>query len=1600
MKMFFNPNSCPFQGTVSRIFLLGLILSLPRVSEAQTQIFKANNTTNLDLGASWVGGVVPTGANIIGYNNTNSASSTASIGAGINVAGILFSTNPASNISINVGTGPLGLGASGINLTNSTLRTLAINTPIRLDADQTWCTGPIGNISTPATQITTTNIISGTSKLTIDGPAGAPYSPVFLNNASNTYSGGTVLNSGGALRLNGVAAFSGGAPTASAIGTGNLTINGGLILGNGATVGPVGITVNGDFNVNATANTTLNGRLTIGGGTINLGNATRNIYLGKLTNSLAATNGPLVGGNEGLKLAYSAGAPNLVVTNGVLRFVLGAGAAPANYTSVNFASGVAFANGAGMIVGSNVFVTFAGSGVFAGGMPSVALEEGGYWNLGALSGPQNASPIRSLAGLGTVTCIATNTNANTPALSVSNSVGELSEFAGSVTDGFNLNSVLGTTSLNTVLVSIAKSGAGTQILSGSNNYSGFTTVSAGELRFSKRKSLYAANTSLWNKISVTNGAILGLNLAGSDPFTASDFQTLASDANNSMKTGAYFGVAVSSSDYPSGLSANLFYTNAANPGGIGLVKSGNGNLTLTGLPSSSSVPLQVTGGRLILNGVSTFSGSPSISGGGVLDLGNATFPIPNSVTLTDGSLVNFTAGVADPFAPTSNPSYTGFSFAVNNLNGNGKTFYLTNATLTVNGNVETNAFNVTGAASGIMRLTGSTLGQGDTNASKGQINVQDSATLVFASNSVFDSYRVLAMSSVNPKLLVSGGTISNLNYVMLGAGSTNRGTLQITSGSLAVLNPNPSQNGFYFGQNGGTGNFNLEGGSASTTVLKVQSGTANINISGGTLNLVTTNAATNPATSWSLSGNGTVNFTMSGGSVSAPNSKFNLSSGNSTANILTNVSYLHTGGTISSVEMSAGAGTFIMNGGTNESSAGMFVGDNTNGSVSFAQNGGLVRIKGEAGSSAANDLVIGSANGNGTYILNGGVLEVFGKIRKNSGTSFLVLNGGTIRYTNSTSQSTFITSLVDTTVGSNGAIFEITDPSVTNSIQATLKDVSGQAGKLVKRGYGVLSIGRANLNYTGSTLVEDGKLAVTGTDFTAEIANNAVNMTFNPAPDANTPATNTYSILPGALQNGTTAIFATGLASNQSITFDPSTATAQVVTTAVVVNPPVITSSSSFSATVGVPFNSQMTASGAVPITFSGVDLPAGLSVNSDGSITGTPLVAGSFTAKLTATNSGGATDQNCTFSVAKGTPVITVLPTVATITYGQTLANSTLAGGTAGIPGSFAYTTPSTIPNAGTVDQDFTFTPADAVNYNNVSGKVSVTVNPKALTVTGLSASNKEYDGSNSVTVTGTAAYFGLANGDNFDASTNPVTWAFQDPNVGTSKSLNPTGSYAAPSGNYTVTQPVLSASIIGRSLTVTANGGQSKKAGEADPVFSYAITGGSLVNGDVLTGSLSRVSGETVGTYDITQGTLAAGSNYNLSYTKASFEIQPNGPDFATAFPGANATALGADGMPNLLRYAMGANNTSDSVVKPVSSVNASVLSITAIVRTNDPKVNVVGEVATGLASWSTTGVTMTVSPDTNGVPAGCQRQVFSVDRANSPSKQFLRLKATLQP
>ncbi len=77
---------------------------------------------------------------------------------------------------------------------------------------------------------------------------------------------------------------------------------------------------------------------------------------------------------------------------------------------------------------------------------------------------------------------------------------------------------------------------------------------------------------------------------------------------------------------------------------------------------------------------------------------------------------------------------------------------------------------------------------------------------------------------------------------------------------------------------------------------------------------------------------------------------------------------------------------------------------------------------------------------------------------------------------------------------------------------------------------------------------------------------------------------------------------------------------------------------------------------------------------------------------------------------------------------------------------------------------------------------------------------------------------------------------------------------------------------------ITVTADA-KTKKIGTDDPALTYTYTG-TLVGDDAFSGALSRKSGETIGRYDILQGSLTLGANYAITYQKAIFEIVDKTP------------------------------------------------------------------------------------------------------------------------
>ncbi len=96
------------------------------------------------------------------------------------------------------------------------------------------------------------------------------------------------------------------------------------------------------------------------------------------------------------------------------------------------------------------------------------------------------------------------------------------------------------------------------------------------------------------------------------------------------------------------------------------------------------------------------------------------------------------------------------------------------------------------------------------------------------------------------------------------------------------------------------------------------------------------------------------------------------------------------------------------------------------------------------------------------------------------------------------------------------------------------------------------------------------------------------------------------------------------------------------------------------------------------------------------------------------------------------------------------------------------------------------------------------------------------------------------------------------------------------AASANYSINFIGANLTIAKAPLSITANA-QSRVYGSADPTLTYTATGfqGSDNAGTVLTGALTRAAGENVGTYAITQGTLAASANYNINFTGADLSI-----------------------------------------------------------------------------------------------------------------------------
>jgi len=239
----------------SLIALFGVGGALLSFHASAGTVTKADNTTSLDQGASWVSGTPPTAADVAVWDSTVTAANTVDLGVSTNWAGIQI-LNPGGAVNItNVNT-TLLLGASGVD-TSGGSQNLTLSCPIALatnDANQLW---NLGSTVTIAGGISGTNILEKTGSGTL--------------NLSTATGPATIQNDSGIVSIN------------SSSGSITNILNGGTININTAASNPINVTSTGGIEQNVGGNRTWSGQLS-GSGPLTVVASSTHTWSGNNTN--------------------------------------------------------------------------------------------------------------------------------------------------------------------------------------------------------------------------------------------------------------------------------------------------------------------------------------------------------------------------------------------------------------------------------------------------------------------------------------------------------------------------------------------------------------------------------------------------------------------------------------------------------------------------------------------------------------------------------------------------------------------------------------------------------------------------------------------------------------------------------------------------------------------------------------------------------------------------------------------------------------------------------------------------------------------------------------------------------------------------------------------------------------------------------------------------------------------------------------------------------------------------------------------------------------------------------------------------------------------
>ena len=300
--------------------------------------------------------------------------------------------------------------------------------------------------------------------------------------------------------------------------------------------------------------------------------------------------------------------------------------------------------------------------------------------------------------------------------------------------------------------------------------------------------------------------------------------------------------------------------------------------------------------------------------------------------------------------------------------------------------------------------------------------------------------------------------------------------------------------------------------------------------------------------------------------------------------------------------------------------------------------------------------------------------------------------------------------------------------------------------------------------------------------------------------------------------------------------------------------------------------------------------LTGGTALDGTTSVTGAFAFATPTTVPTAGTHSESVTftpTDTADYATVTGTVSVTVTtgnltitwPTASAIAYGQTLASSTLSGGsvlsgTTAVTGTFVFTTPATAPPIGTNAQNVTFTPADTANYSAVTGSVNVTVR-QAGTTTTLTATGSSINPGSSLTLTATVVP------TTSGTPTGTVTFSDGSTTLGTATLAAGVGGDVATlstsallSGSHTITATYIGdANFIGSSTTssltitvaplgLTISASPAAQNGSAGGMFTYQLSVAPAFAGTPYPGSVTfaAVGGPSGAVFTFSPSSVAA--------------------------------------------------------------------------------------------------------------------------------------------